>query len=111
MPVAPAPHPTLMQTTILAGSGSQVNVHDILAHATELEALFNAASSMDDSLAQPRCHPETQKEMLDLLYNWAAKETSGRSLHWLHRPAGAGRNFFPAWSRSSHTSQKSNFAT
>ncbi|KAJ7054602.1 hypothetical protein C8F01DRAFT_962104, partial [Mycena amicta] len=40
----------------------------------------------------PRCHPETQKEMLDSLYNWAAKKTSGRSLHWLHGPAGAGKS-------------------
>ncbi|KAJ6532243.1 hypothetical protein DFH09DRAFT_1044209 [Mycena vulgaris] len=60
----------------------------ILHRAVALDALYNSA----ESFPQPRCHPETQKEMLDSLYQWAIAGTSRRSIRWLHGPAGAGKS-------------------
>ncbi|KAJ6523654.1 hypothetical protein DFH09DRAFT_863442, partial [Mycena vulgaris] len=41
---------------------------------------------------QPRCHPETREEMLHDLLDWAMVDDSGRSIRWLHEPAGAGKS-------------------
>ncbi|KAJ6523667.1 hypothetical protein DFH09DRAFT_996805, partial [Mycena vulgaris] len=67
--------------------GKEEGIH-ILHRAVALDALYNSA----ESFPQPRCHPETRKEMLDGLYNWAIADTSARSIRWLHGPAGAGKS-------------------
>ncbi|KAJ6457547.1 hypothetical protein C8R47DRAFT_995605, partial [Mycena vitilis] len=45
-----------------------------------------------DSFPQPRCHPETRTKMLNDLHNWAIHAQYGRSICWLHGPAGAGKS-------------------
>ncbi|KAJ6523651.1 hypothetical protein DFH09DRAFT_189825 [Mycena vulgaris] len=60
----------------------------ILHRAVVLEALYDSA----ESFPQPRCHPETREAILDDLYNWAIADDSGRSIRWLHGPAGAGKS-------------------
>ncbi|KAJ7280605.1 hypothetical protein C8J57DRAFT_1124191, partial [Mycena rebaudengoi] len=60
----------------------------ILHRAVALEALYDSA----ESFPQPRCHPDTRTEMLEDLYNWAITDNSGRSIRWLHGPAGAGKS-------------------
>ncbi|KAJ7819329.1 hypothetical protein B0H13DRAFT_390990 [Mycena leptocephala] len=61
---------------------------NILHRGVALEALFDSA----DSYPQPRCHPETRIEMLDILYNWAVQDYSPQPIRWLHGPAGAGKS-------------------
>ncbi|KAJ7798481.1 hypothetical protein B0H13DRAFT_1470928, partial [Mycena leptocephala] len=41
---------------------------------------------------QPRCHPDTRKEMLDDLWNWAWEDESNSAVLWLHGPAGSGKS-------------------
>ncbi|KAJ7737215.1 hypothetical protein B0H14DRAFT_497334 [Mycena olivaceomarginata] len=78
----------------------------ILYRATAGEAIHDAA----DSFPQPKCHPETRKKMLDILWNWSsgteppkrrifADESNGLSsdnpsspILWLNGPAGAGKS-------------------
>ncbi|KAJ6570443.1 hypothetical protein DFH09DRAFT_1464110 [Mycena vulgaris] len=60
----------------------------ILHRAVALDALYDSA----ESYPQPKCHPETRKEMLDDLYNWAIANDSGSSIFWLQGPAGAGKS-------------------
>ncbi|KAJ7929417.1 hypothetical protein B0H13DRAFT_1538212, partial [Mycena leptocephala] len=43
----------------------------------------------EDRFPQPRCHPETRKKMLDVLWNW---NTNSSPIVWLHGPAGAGKS-------------------
>ncbi|KAF8182112.1 hypothetical protein K438DRAFT_1840332 [Mycena galopus ATCC 62051] len=59
----------------------------ILHHAVALDALHDSADG-----PQPRCHPETRREMLDGLYNWATSDGASQPIHWLHGPAGAGKS-------------------
>ncbi|KAJ7262587.1 hypothetical protein C8J57DRAFT_454824 [Mycena rebaudengoi] len=100
-------------TTIHGGtfvSGNVNNVHcsgetgiHILHRAVALEAMHDSA----DIYPQPRCHPETRKEMLDKLWNWATKSVWLQSqwwswespktvdalpLLWMYGPAGAGKS-------------------
>ncbi|KAJ7910452.1 hypothetical protein B0H13DRAFT_1615605 [Mycena leptocephala] len=60
------------------------NLHSAVA----LEALYDSA----ESFPQPKCHPETRKELLDKLYRWATNSNSTDSIYWLHGPAGAGKS-------------------
>ncbi|KAJ7817598.1 hypothetical protein B0H14DRAFT_2373886 [Mycena olivaceomarginata] len=53
-----------------------------------LEALYDSA----ESFPQPRCHPETRKDLFDNLCGWATDSHSDRSIGWLHGPAGAGKS-------------------
>ncbi|KAJ7808169.1 hypothetical protein B0H14DRAFT_2260648, partial [Mycena olivaceomarginata] len=41
---------------------------------------------------QPKCHPETRKDLLDKLFHWATASVSDYSIQWLHGPAGAGKS-------------------
>ncbi|KAJ7850443.1 hypothetical protein B0H13DRAFT_2360705 [Mycena leptocephala] len=61
---------------------------NLLHRSVALEALYDSA----DSFPQPRCHPETRKEMLDDLYDWAISDDTVHSIRWLHGPAGAGKS-------------------
>ncbi|KAJ7850445.1 hypothetical protein B0H13DRAFT_2401173 [Mycena leptocephala] len=61
---------------------------NLLHRSVALEALYDSA----DSFPQPRCHPETRKEMLDDLYDWAISDDTVPSIRWLHGPAGAGKS-------------------
>jgi hypothetical protein len=61
---------------------------NLLHRAVALEALYDSA----DSFPRPQCHPETRKEMLDDLYDWAISDYTVRSIRWLHGPAGAGKS-------------------
>ncbi|KAJ7819858.1 hypothetical protein B0H14DRAFT_2835483 [Mycena olivaceomarginata] len=60
----------------------------MLHRAVALEALYDAA----ESFPQPRCHPETRKDLLNNLYGWATDSHPDRSIMWLHGPAGAGKS-------------------
>lgn len=53
-----------------------------------MDPLYDSA----ESFPQPKCHPETRKELLDKLYRWATDPHSTYSIHWLHGPAGAGKS-------------------
>ncbi|KAF7348943.1 putative nwd2 protein [Mycena venus] len=65
----------------------EAGIH-ILAREIALEALYNSA----ESFPQPKCHPETRKELLNELYQWATDSHSDQSVRWLHGPAGAGKS-------------------
>ncbi|KAJ7055066.1 hypothetical protein C8F01DRAFT_1321617 [Mycena amicta] len=67
----------------------RVNGHDILQRAAVLQALHDAA---DEDFAQPRCHPETRKKILDDLFRWATTNHSVPAFNWLYGPAGAGKS-------------------
>ncbi|KAJ7502206.1 hypothetical protein B0H11DRAFT_1712883, partial [Mycena galericulata] len=41
---------------------------------------------------QPKCHPETRKQILDSLWNWACETDPSSNVLWLHGPAGAGKS-------------------
>ncbi|KAF7354128.1 putative nwd2 protein [Mycena venus] len=71
-------------------SGSSVHSSgiNVLHHAVALEALHDSA----ESFPQPKCHPETRKELLNKLYHWATDPGSTSSINWLHGPAGAGKS-------------------
>ncbi|KAJ7849788.1 hypothetical protein B0H14DRAFT_3667108 [Mycena olivaceomarginata] len=60
----------------------------ILHRAVALEALYDSA----ESFMQPRCHPDTRKELLDDLYRWAIQNDPTQPICWLHGPAGAGKS-------------------
>ncbi|KAJ6584075.1 hypothetical protein DFH09DRAFT_911052 [Mycena vulgaris] len=40
---------------------------------------------------QPRCHPDTRTEMLDILWNCLLTSEDNRGVLWLYGPAGAGK--------------------
>ncbi|KAJ6506776.1 hypothetical protein C8R45DRAFT_511193 [Mycena sanguinolenta] len=53
-----------------------------------------AGSAFHDSAErypQPRCHPETQKRILDSLWNWSSQTDLSSTVLWLRGPAGAGK--------------------
>ncbi|KAJ6460111.1 hypothetical protein C8R47DRAFT_127958 [Mycena vitilis] len=60
----------------------------ILHRAAALEALYDSA----DSFPQPRCHPDTRRQMLDELWRWADDTYGARPVRWLQGPAGAGKS-------------------
>ncbi|KAJ7711313.1 hypothetical protein B0H16DRAFT_1437855 [Mycena metata] len=59
-----------------------------LHRAATLEALYDSA----ESFPQPKCHPETRKQLLNNLYYCVVNPNSHRLIHWLHGPAGAGKS-------------------
>ncbi|KAJ7700443.1 hypothetical protein B0H17DRAFT_1005562 [Mycena rosella] len=61
---------------------------NILHRGVALEALHDSA----DSFPQPRCHPETRKQMLDDLWGFATDAEHRDRVLWLHGPAGAGKS-------------------
>ncbi|KAF8187407.1 hypothetical protein K438DRAFT_1973020 [Mycena galopus ATCC 62051] len=79
--------PTFITTETLNHHHAEAGI-SILHRAVALEALYDSA----DSFPQPRCHPETRTEMLDILYEWAVQQSSARPIRWLHGPAGAGKS-------------------
>ncbi|KAJ7926344.1 hypothetical protein B0H13DRAFT_1599633, partial [Mycena leptocephala] len=40
----------------------------------------------------PKCHPETQTQILDTLWNWSSQTDPGSTVLWLYGPAGAGKS-------------------
>ncbi|KAJ7681907.1 hypothetical protein DFH06DRAFT_284075 [Mycena polygramma] len=95
------PHPQSFHGNIFSAhqivNGQHINNHgesgiNILHRAVALEALFDSADSSADGFPQPKCHPETRKEVVDKLYNWAVEDDPSRPIHWLHGPAGAGKS-------------------
>ncbi|KAJ7196366.1 hypothetical protein GGX14DRAFT_376192, partial [Mycena pura] len=60
----------------------------ILHRAVALAALHDAA----ESYPQPRCHPETRKELLEKLRRWCTDSSDDPPILWLHGPAGAGKS-------------------
>ncbi|KAJ6526053.1 hypothetical protein B0H19DRAFT_1197759 [Mycena capillaripes] len=60
----------------------------ILHRAVALEALRDSA----DSFPQPKCHPETRSQTLDMLWAWATKANRHKHILWLCGPAGAGKS-------------------
>ncbi|KAJ7681896.1 hypothetical protein DFH06DRAFT_1159616 [Mycena polygramma] len=95
------PHPQSFHGNIFSAhqivNGQHINNHgesgiNILHRAVALEALFDSADSSADGFPQPKCHPETRKEMVDNLYNWAVEDDPSQPIHWLHGPAGAGKS-------------------
>ncbi|KAJ7797435.1 hypothetical protein B0H13DRAFT_2392150 [Mycena leptocephala] len=90
------------------------NLNHIQRHGEAgLHILYRAAAGdathdSEDRFPQPRCHPETQTKMLDVLGKWTCgiepredwnkDEVSSSSDHksspilWLHGPAGAGKS-------------------
>jgi hypothetical protein len=65
----------------------EAGIH-LLHCAVALEALYDSA----ESFPQPKCHPQTRKELLDKLYHWATNPDSTYAIQWLHGPAGAGKS-------------------
>ncbi|KAJ7759288.1 hypothetical protein B0H14DRAFT_2634457 [Mycena olivaceomarginata] len=65
-----------------------IPVSAILLRAVSLEALYDSV----EIYPQPRCHPETRKQLLDDLYYRAIDPHSGYQIQWLHGPAGAGKS-------------------
>ncbi|KAJ7839864.1 hypothetical protein B0H14DRAFT_1065366 [Mycena olivaceomarginata] len=72
------------------GSGSQIHSSGIhlLRGAAALEALHDSG----ESFPQPKCHPDTRKELLDSLYHWTTDLDPASAIRWLHGPAGAGKS-------------------
>ncbi|KAJ6449191.1 hypothetical protein C8R45DRAFT_917362 [Mycena sanguinolenta] len=81
------PPPSNGGPSITVNHHREAGLH-ILHRAVALEALYDSAERFD----QPKCHPETRKQMLDALYNWAVGSASHHPIHWLHGPAGAGKS-------------------
>ncbi|KAJ7906845.1 hypothetical protein B0H13DRAFT_1619113 [Mycena leptocephala] len=59
-------------------------------HILYRAAAGDATHDAEDRFPQPRCHPETRKKMLDVLWNWTY--TGSSPIVWLHGPAGAGKS-------------------
>ncbi|KAF7348905.1 putative nwd2 protein [Mycena venus] len=72
---------------IMINHGPDTGIH-LLHRAVALDALYDSA----ERFPQPKCHPETRKELLDNLYDWATDPNSKYSIRWLHGPAGAGKS-------------------
>ncbi|KAJ7906072.1 hypothetical protein B0H13DRAFT_1619836, partial [Mycena leptocephala] len=63
----------------------------ILHRAIAGDAFYDSA----ERFPQPRCHPETRKKLLDVLWNWACGIEPPRnwtSILWLRGPAGSGKS-------------------
>ncbi|KAJ7242262.1 hypothetical protein C8J57DRAFT_1084444 [Mycena rebaudengoi] len=61
----------------------------ILHRAIADDALHDSA----ERYPQPRCHPETRKRLLDILWQWALTENRpSKAILWLHGPAGSGKS-------------------
>ncbi|KAF7369281.1 WD40 repeat-like protein [Mycena venus] len=109
------------QTNINGGTFIGGNVNPILRHGEPdlqgLHILYRAAAGdashdSEDRFPQPRCHPETRTELLDVLWDWATGIKPPKALEherhsidlgisvprpfspvlWLHGPAGAGKS-------------------
>ncbi|KAJ7845473.1 hypothetical protein B0H13DRAFT_2409698, partial [Mycena leptocephala] len=116
--------PLQPQTSIHGGTFIGGNVNHIQRHGeVGLHILYRAAAgdathNSEDRFPQPRCHPNTRKKMLDVLWNWTCgiepptnlifeddesgddrskHDSSSSDIHsspivWLHGPAGAGKS-------------------
>ncbi|KAJ7637486.1 hypothetical protein B0H17DRAFT_496110 [Mycena rosella] len=92
----PGPHGA--GTNIHGGTfvgGNVNNIHrngetgiGILHRAVALAALHDSA----ESYPQPRCHPETRKDLLEQLWTWCTDSSVESPILWLHGPAGAGKS-------------------
>ncbi|KAI3611302.1 nwd2 [Moniliophthora roreri] len=40
----------------------------------------------------PKCHPDTRRDVLDILHNWSRRSSSEDHILWLYGPAGAGKS-------------------
>ncbi|KAF7357201.1 putative nwd2 protein [Mycena sanguinolenta] len=60
---------------------------DILLRVIALTAIYDSA----ESFPQPKCHPDTRRQMLQDLREWAL-DRSGPNVLWLFGPAGAGKS-------------------
>ncbi|KAF7377544.1 Protein kinase domain-containing protein [Mycena sanguinolenta] len=77
----------------IAGNVNQIQHHGergfhILHRAAAADAFYDSA----ERFPQPRCHPETRKEMLEDLWRWSSSTDTNSSIFWLHGPAGAGKS-------------------
>jgi hypothetical protein len=98
----------------------KVEIHQSNGSSEGLHILYRAAAGdathdAEDRFPQPRCHPETRKKMLDVLWNWtcgieppttlifedyenvhasdnSSSDTNFSPIVWLHGPAGAGKS-------------------
>ncbi|KAJ7251607.1 hypothetical protein C8J57DRAFT_670145 [Mycena rebaudengoi] len=102
---ATEPTTTIHGGTFIGGNVNNVTGEtgiDILHRAVVLDAMHDSAQRYP----QPRCHPETRKDMLDNLWNWATKSVwefrrqpweysrtvDASPVVWLYGPAGAGKS-------------------
>ncbi|KAJ7927552.1 hypothetical protein B0H13DRAFT_1037254 [Mycena leptocephala] len=85
------------QANFHGGTFIDGNVNYIQQHGESgLQILFKATApgAFHDSAArfpQPKCHPETRKEILEKLFQWCSTRDAPNIL-WLHGPAGAGKS-------------------
>ncbi|KAJ7337033.1 hypothetical protein DFH08DRAFT_242855 [Mycena albidolilacea] len=103
-------------TSINGGTFISQNVNNIQQHGeTGLHILHRAIAGdafhdSADRFPQPRCHPETRKKLLDILWKWSCgfqpprkwtpdsseeHENNGgpsSAILWLHGPAGSGKS-------------------
>ncbi|KAJ7832307.1 hypothetical protein B0H13DRAFT_1734694 [Mycena leptocephala] len=87
------PHIRIDGGTFIGGSINHIQHHGesglyILQRVAAGDAFHDSA----ERYPQPKCDPETRKEMLEGLYKWASETDSQSSLLWLHGPAGAGKS-------------------
>ncbi|KAJ7918034.1 hypothetical protein B0H13DRAFT_1607901 [Mycena leptocephala] len=70
-------------------------------HILYRAAAGDATHDSEDRFPQPKCHPETRTEMLDVLWNWScgieppvdtSSDRNSSPILWLHGPAGAGKS-------------------
>jgi len=53
---------------------------------------MGAAYDSQEHDPAPRCLPGTQKEVLEKIRQWVKAGSEGKSILWLHGPAGAGKS-------------------
>ncbi|KAJ7877276.1 hypothetical protein B0H13DRAFT_1631815 [Mycena leptocephala] len=63
-----------------------------VVHILQRVAASDAFHDSAERYPQPKCHPETRTEMLDLLFKWSSDPNSNSRVLWLHGPAGAGKS-------------------
>ncbi|KAJ7938065.1 hypothetical protein B0H13DRAFT_1524492, partial [Mycena leptocephala] len=60
----------------------------LLRHASASDAFLDSA----ERYPQPKCHPETRREVLMDLRSWSPKDDCDSDVIWLHGPASSGKS-------------------
>uniref|UniRef100_A0A0W0GCU4 Nephrocystin 3-like N-terminal domain-containing protein n=1 Tax=Moniliophthora roreri TaxID=221103 RepID=A0A0W0GCU4_MONRR len=80
--------------------GEQYNDHQSSDSVDPLQLLWHAIQDLGENhisethhpLALSQCHPETYREVLDILQNWINSPKPEERIFWLYGPAGAGKS-------------------
>ncbi|KAJ6583328.1 hypothetical protein B0H10DRAFT_1926221 [Mycena sp. CBHHK59/15] len=98
---------TINGGTFVSGNVKNIQCHgEIGIHMLHHTAVLEAIHDSVDSFPQPRCHPDTRKEMLQKLWNWSTNSESlvdsdseaevltekSTPILWVYGPLGAGKS-------------------